>query len=804
MASHLDNLISILYFKNSKCQVPLKSISYSIEIVDSLSFISLIQIYENTNPTPIETEYFFSTSNEACFYEFSLKINEKTIKGLIKEKEEAKEEYQNALKRGLTAGFSQLNSKLKDIVQVNVGNIPPKTEVQIKFSFLQKLDISLNKFWKLQIPGTFTPRYNSEYLYKKGDEFLMKKSEKLVNIFGNYTWDIKISIKSSSEITFIKSPSHSIDIDFDNSKCNCSIKFKEKEIPDKAFILLYRNELINQPHHSLEYLENDKEYPYCALLSVIPDFNSDATDLSYAKYQEKPSENQFDVSILESKAEFIIILDRSGSMSGSRIDMAKASLIFFLKSIPPDSYFNIYSFGDTFDALSKDSLIANEKNINWAISKINKFEANYGGTHIYEPLFDVYKQNSQNKYPKTIFLMTDGAVVDADRIISLISRKSDLCRVYSLGIGNDCSSHLIIESATAGKGKYEFITNLKDMNEKVIFLLQDAISPFYTDVKIEYDKEIVELMSPLPKIIRKNEIFNVFFFFNKSFSDKKVTKFVLNYYDSLKNKDEKKEITLKADDLMITNNFFHKYAAFLTLKQMSTNFSNKLDIKNDIYLAEKMNLEGFSLDLSLKYQILSYMTAFICIIEEDKEEKEDKPFKKLEKIIVPNHISIDYQQLDDYARNPPIILRNQNYATKSAGCCGGSDYTSSPQNYSNYNENSYEKPDNQANASRELLLTIFQAQKVEGFWKYDESLIDKLKINRNILADLLLKFKGKEDDLMTILILYYLEKKQNEKKGTWVLIFNKGKEWLKVKSGMQYPKDFVGILNEKSINELFL
>jgi len=35
-------------------------------------------------------------------------------------------------------------------------------------------------------------------------------------------------------------------------------------------------------------------------------------------------------------------------MDGKRISMAKQALILFLKSLPFDSYFNIYSFGDKF------------------------------------------------------------------------------------------------------------------------------------------------------------------------------------------------------------------------------------------------------------------------------------------------------------------------------------------------------------------------------------------------------------------------------------------------------------------------
>ena len=75
-------------------------------------------------------------------------------------------------------------------------------------------------------------------------------------------------------------------------------------------------------------------------------------------------------------------------MDGDKMEITVETLIYFLKSLPIDSRFEIISFGDRFEHMSNDKMgfEYSDTNVEEAIERVKSFKADMGGTKIFEPL----------------------------------------------------------------------------------------------------------------------------------------------------------------------------------------------------------------------------------------------------------------------------------------------------------------------------------------------------------------------------------------------------------------------------------
>ena len=138
--------------------VPLKNVHIDAKVVDFISEINVMQTYVNLESHPIEAIYVFPVEEEAAVISFEAEVDNRKISTQIKEKQQARNDYDDAMQSKKTAVL--LEEIQPDIFQINVGYLNPNEEAKISISYVSELPVEDGKI-KLTIPTTIAPRYVS-------------------------------------------------------------------------------------------------------------------------------------------------------------------------------------------------------------------------------------------------------------------------------------------------------------------------------------------------------------------------------------------------------------------------------------------------------------------------------------------------------------------------------------------------------------------------------------------------------------------------------------------------------------------
>ena len=621
--------------------LPLFSTDIYADINDKFAKVKLTHIYYNPYDDYLDTCFKFPKGLYQVFDGIEAEIDGKKIKGLIGLRKNVRIKYVTEVAKGSTVIKTEelcpASSKVKnDILITQIGNIPPKKEIKITFSFLQTLDVSSNKKFKFILPLVLTPRYVpvkktfnllKNLIYNGKDKKNMDELNSMLQS-GNiryirsgdnlqYYYNLNVHVYSESRIEkidtkvinqsflFKKKSSHEINIFLDPS---------ELHIPNQDFVLEYEivEEDLKIPRLLIEEHPKYKK-DYCFYYTFNPS--------KQIKNIEKEIANPFNEDM---KGNFIFLIDRSGSMYGNRINMAKQSLIYFLKSLNENgSKFNIISFGNEYYSLFDNNKLVNNENINEALRLVMNFEADMGGTEIKNALDYIYENLLERNLSNRIFVMTDGAVWDIESCLNSVNEifqdPNFDTRFFSLGIGNGCSESLIRGIAQEGGGECELVKNTEDIADKIIYLLESSMSFCLCDLKCE-------LKNNSDKILMKSSISRMI--------------------------NSNVEIYALIDDLSLLQN--NTIICSFSFKDKSYNFEKEIDLKkalisdtlHKIFLQNIIE-EEIDDNLAVKYQILSSGTAFYCLVQENNLTDEELLNKKYHEI----------ENTPPYEYEPPLFVK---------------------------------------------------------------------------------------------------------------------------------------------------
>ena len=159
-----------------------------------------------------------------------------------------------------------------------------------------------------------------------------------------------------------------------------------------------------------------------------------------------------------------IVLDRSTSMKGERMDMVKAAAQNLLNQLRPDDFFSLIVFSDRAETLIS---AGRQKNLKEISSQIRMIQTG-GGTEIFQGLdlgLREVRRNLSNNFINHILLLTDGRTYgDEEACLEAASQAAtDGIGITCLGIGEEWNDKFLDELSARTGGSSDYVSNATDI-----------------------------------------------------------------------------------------------------------------------------------------------------------------------------------------------------------------------------------------------------------------------------------------------------------------------------------------------------
>ncbi|CAF0908856.1 unnamed protein product [Rotaria sordida] len=583
--------------------VPLKSFHIRAQIVDATVEVVLYQVYHNTSSTPIEAKYVFPLDENSTVCGFEAHINNKVIKGVVKEKEQAKQEYREAIEKG--HGAYLMHQEQAQVFSVAVGNLPANNEVIIKITYVAELEIE-NGDIIFRLPAKMAS-WQSKQAIESKDQSIVRSID---IVDEKVEFSFKASIRMPYEIIKLFSPTHRLRRKL--TDCIAMIELVDNVLIDRDFVLSITLKSANLPRILNETLSLNDDSGTTTTTTTSNNYDSQACMLTfYPRFETLTNSNE--------QVEIIFIVDVSNSMDGTHVQQAKQLAHLFLTNLKVDdgnTYFNIVTFGSDNDECFPIATPTTKENLDKAKHFVLHSLVHRGNTDLFAVLHR-YSLLPSSNYGRQFILLSDGHIHDLNSILALLQHRSTMRRdrLFTCAIGNIANKHGLKQLANEANGGG--LTTIFDSNyrsrwkTKVLNILEHVRQPCVTSISIDWhgslDKE-QKFNMQTPKIIRS--LFN-----GMRLS---VYRFIQNCHKATLTAtiDGQEFVTTVFSSPMTTTK--GRILHCLTARAIIDDYDNGLlhvdESENELF---KVQYKQDLIDLSIKHSVVSAYTSFVAIEERD-------------------------------------------------------------------------------------------------------------------------------------------------------------------------------------------
>ncbi len=200
----------------------------------------------------------------------------------------------------------------------------------------------------------------------------------------------------------------------------------------------------------------------------------------------------------------VVVMDRSGSMQGKKIEQAKSAIRFALGKLRPQDTFNVITFSDAVEKFAPEPLAATSANRERANAFIDGIVAD-GGTNIHDALMTGLAQFPEKGSGNTLLFFTDGlptvGVTNQNGIIrDALAKNAKNTRTFFFGVGYDVDVPFLDSAAQSLRGDADYVRPDEDIEAKTSRFVAKTSSPVLENLHltVEHGAAITGEIYPKP------------------------------------------------------------------------------------------------------------------------------------------------------------------------------------------------------------------------------------------------------------------------------------------------------------------
>ncbi len=414
-----------------------------VRILGRVARVEVTEWFENRGARLAEGEYLYPLAGEAVFEGFSLWQGETELRGEIMDADRARDIYEEIVRRRADPALIELAGL--GLVRARVFPIQPGETRKVSLRYTQLLD---------RAGGALQLRYAGGVPASQAGagEHPRSGSDDAPTIF-------RVVVDDADTFLEPFSPTHPLAVERGDERMHVSV-----------------------------------DGDVFGRMAVFLPLAGDAVGLSVATHRPVGEDGYFMLTLSPGRAsgdvqprDITVVMDVSGSMSGEKIEQAKAALHQLLGTLSPDDRFRLLSFSGAVSAHDSDWSSPRGRGLARARSWVDGLVAD-GGTNIEAALREAFRLESPRDRLPVVLFLTDGlpsvGSESPEELAGIAETGAGRARVFAFGMGHDVNTRLLDRLGEAGRGDTDYVEPGENVERAFSLLAAKIQHPVLTDLRL--------------------------------------------------------------------------------------------------------------------------------------------------------------------------------------------------------------------------------------------------------------------------------------------------------------------------------